>query len=186
MSVCQNSRSVKFFYTPGVLSISSGYTIMIVLIEEKIIVDYNMDMIGGAYMAQDMLSAKLGELDDRLWKLHSRILISCNSSHSQLCREIEALKLEYAEEETTLRSKLKLSKSAYVSVLSRNYERMEQLIKDTEAQLEAAAAGTDAAFQTEAKLLLAEYALDFAYQAADRALLISMDAIDSELLEQEN
>ena len=37
----------------------------------------------------------------------------------------------------------------------------------------------------EEKLLLAEYALDFAHQAADRALLLSMEAIDAQLQQQE-
>lgn len=34
----------------------------------------------------------------------------------------------------------------------------------------------------EEKILLAEYALDFAQRAAERALLISLDAIDSQLV----
>ena len=37
----------------------------------------------------------------------------------------------------------------------------------------------------EEKILLAEYALDFAHQAADRALLLSMDAINAQMFQQE-
>ena len=38
---------------------------------------------------------------------------------------------------------------------------------------------------SEQALLLAEYALDFAMQAASRALLISLEAIDAQMTEQE-
>ena len=38
---------------------------------------------------------------------------------------------------------------------------------------------------SEQALLLAEYALDFALQAASRALLISLEAIDAQMTEQE-
>ena len=41
------------------------------------------------------------------------------------------------------------------------------------------------ALSAEEKALLAEYALDFAMQAANRALLISLEAIDAELTQQE-
>lgn len=62
---------------------------------------------------------------------------------------------------------------------------MEQVIQGAKAQLEAMAADNpDGDAMGEEKLLLAEYALDFAYQAADRALLLSMDAIDTQLLGQ--
>ena len=37
----------------------------------------------------------------------------------------------------------------------------------------------------EEKTLLAEYALDFAMQAADHAILLSMEAIDAQLSETE-
>ena len=137
-------------------------------------------------MAHEILSLKLNELEDRLGKLHSRIYLSETADHGRLCREIEALRLEGAQSELALRKKLELSKSEYVSVLYKAYEQVRQLIQETEAQIQALAQEcSDPASLAEAKLLLAEYSLDFAHQAADRALLISMDAIDSQLLVQE-
>ena len=44
--------------------------------------------------------------------------------------------------------------------------------------------GEDPDHIVEEKILLAEYALDFAIQAADRALLFSMEAIDAQLTQQ--
>ena len=48
-----------------------------------------------------------------------------------------------------------------------------------------AAEGPDGQAMVEEKILLAEYALDFAHQAADRALLLSMEAIEAQLLQRE-
>ena len=138
-------------------------------------------------MAHEILSLKLNELEDRLGKLHSRIYLSETAGHGRLCREIEALRLEGAQSELALRKKLELSKSEYVSVLYKAYEQVRQLIQETEAQIQALAQEcSDPASLAEAKLLLAEYSLDFAHQAADTALLISMDAIGSQLLRQEH
>lgn len=137
-------------------------------------------------MAHEILSVKLCQLDDKVGRLHSRIHISETANHSQLSREIEALRQECTETELSLREKLRLSKSDLVSVLSKSYEKMEQLIQDAKAELQAVAGDCpDDNALAEAKILLAEYALDFAHQAADRALLISMDAIDTELMKQE-
>ena len=62
---------------------------------------------------------------------------------------------------------------------------MEQIVRNTEKRLRTMA---DDSLNTEAiaeeKILLAEYALDFAHQAADKALLLSMDAIDAQLQEE--
>ena len=137
-------------------------------------------------MAHEILSFKLCQLDDRLEKLHSRIRMSETADHSQLRREIGQLERECTETELALRSRLQLSKSALVTVLSRSYGEMEQIIRRAEADLRGEAeTEPDGDAWAEAKLLLAEYALDFAQQAADRALLLSMDAIDTELARRE-
>ena len=137
-------------------------------------------------MAHEILSVKLCQLDDRLARLHSHIHMSESASHSQLLGEIQALERACAEEELGLRKKLELSKSAYVSLLSRCYGEIVQSIqraRDGLRELDSRCPDEDQ--RAEAKLLLAEYGLDFAHQAADRALLLAMDAIDTELLREE-
>ena len=55
------------------------------------------------------------------------------------------------------------------------------MIRQAKSELEAQARGrNDAEAAAEEKILLAEYALDFALQAANRALLLSMEAIDTQ------
>lgn len=137
-------------------------------------------------MAHEILSRKLCQLDERMEKLHSRVQLSETAGHSRLRREMDDLERERAETELALRRRLALSRSPIVSLLSRRYQEMEAVVRAAEADLKAAAEDCpDGEAWAEAKILLAEYALDFAHQAADRALLLSMDAIDTQLLRQE-
>ncbi len=136
-------------------------------------------------MAHEILSIKLFQLDDRMERLHSRIYRSETANHEQLEKEMDLLGQEYAETESALRENLWRSKSELVSVLARSYGQIERIIQNTRDQIQSLSASSpDAQATTEGKILLAEYALDFAHQAADRALLLSMEAIDTQLLEQ--
>lgn len=130
-------------------------------------------------MSHEILSMKLCQLDERLTKLHNRVHISQAADHNQLQQQIEAMQREYAAYEATLRENLWRSKAGLVSVLNRGYRQIEQIIQDTQAQIQTIEADSPETI-TERKILLAEYALDFAYQAADRALLLSMDAMDAQ------
>lgn len=136
-------------------------------------------------MTHEILSVKLCQLSDRVGRLRSRIHMSETASHSQLRREIGFLERECAEAEMTLRENLRGSKSNLVSVVAQSYEQMERIIQNTKDQMKAMAADDpDAEAVAEEKILLAEYALDFAQQAADRALLLSMEAIDAQTIQQ--
>ncbi len=137
-------------------------------------------------MTHEILSVKLCQLSDQVGRLRSRIHMSETASHSQLRREIGFLERECAEAEMTLRENLRGSKSNLVSVVAQSYEQMERIIQNTKDQMKAMAADDpDAEAVAEEKILLAEYALDFAQQAADRALLLSMEAIDAQAIQQQ-
>ena len=82
---------------------------------------------------------------------------------------------ECAEEELTLRKNLLFSKTPCVSLTAKAYEEIELIIQRAKKE----------DFSAEEKILLAEYALDFAMQAADRALLSSLKAIDAQMTQQE-
>ena len=129
-------------------------------------------------MSHEILSVKLCQLDDKISRLHSRIHMSETAGHAELRREIAAMKQEYAESETVLREKLRHSKSEMVSILDQGYRQMEQIVRNTEKRLRTMA---DDSLNTEAiaeeKILLAEYALDFAMQAANLELLVFLEAI---------
>lgn len=137
-------------------------------------------------MAHEILSLKLCQLDDRMERLHSRVRMSETADHGQLQREMERLERECAETEAALREHLRRSKSDLVSVLDRGYRQAEQVVRRTRAELERAAGDDpDGERAGEEKILLAEYALDFAQQAADRALLLSLRAIDAQLVRED-
>lgn len=133
-------------------------------------------------MAHEILTVKLCELEDQLARLSGRIHLSETAGHDRLRQEIGALSKECAEGELILQKKLQLSRAEMVATLAAAYREIEQVIQRAKEALEDPAAGRDGA---EEKLLLAEYALDFAVQAARRALLLSMEAIDAQLTGRE-
>ena len=138
-------------------------------------------------MAHEILAVKLCELEDRFIRLSSRIHLSETAGHDQLRQEIRSLSRECMETELTLRQKLQLSRAEVVATLAGTYSEIEQSIQRAMAKLEEqAAARNDAEAQAEEKILLAEYALDFAVQAANRALLLAMEAIDAQSPGREN
>ena len=137
-------------------------------------------------MAHEILSVKLCQLDERMERLHSRIHISETACQSRLQQEIDALAEECDQAEATLRESLARSKSGVASVLSQGYDQVGQIIRSTKDRLQSiATANPDQEAAVEEKILLAEYALDFAHQAADRALLLCMDAISAQMFQQE-
>ena len=137
-------------------------------------------------MAHEILSVKLCELEDQLARLSGRIHLSETAGRDRLRQEISALSKECVETEWTLREKLRLSKAEAVAPLAKTYGEVEQLLQKTKSELETQAAGRGGGeAASEEKILLAEYALDFAVAAANRALLLSMEAIDAQLTGQE-
>lgn len=137
-------------------------------------------------MAHEILTVKLCELEDQFARLSSRIHRSQQADRDALRREIQALSKECTETEQTLREKLQLSRAEVVATLATTYKEIEQIIQKTTAALAAQAASReDADFASEEKILVAEYALDFAVQAANRALLLSLEAIDTQPCDRE-
>ncbi len=138
-------------------------------------------------MARELLSAKLGELDREFEKLRSRIHLGEEASREEIEQEIAQLRRDCASNELNLRSKLSLSRAETVSRLSKTYGRVEQIIKDAKEEISFPASAEEwtKSLSAEEKALLAEYALDFAVQAANRALLISLEAINDALELQE-
>lgn len=130
-------------------------------------------------MAHEILSIKLCELEDQLARLLSRIQLSETADPAALKRDLEALRHEYAENALALQAKLDLSRAEIVSTIAHTYADVQRALAQGRDALQAplSAGGAPAA---EARILLAEYALDFAVQAANHALLLSMEAIDAQ------
>lgn len=137
-------------------------------------------------MAHEILSVKLCELENQLARLNSRIHLSETADHDRLRQEITTLSKEFAESELTLQKKLQFSKAEIITALANNYGEIEQIIQKATSELEKhTSSSVNADTATEQKILLAEYALDFTFQAANRALLLSLEAIDAQLTNQE-
>lgn len=137
-------------------------------------------------MAHEILSVKLCQLYDRLESLHTHIHMSEIASHDQLQQEIAALKQECKKTDEILKTSLYHSKSPVTSVLSPIYGQIERNIQETDVRLRKTGDNyKDDEALAEEKILLAEYALDFAHRAADRALLLSLEAIDAQMIWQQ-
>ena len=137
-------------------------------------------------MTQDIFDVKLCELDEKISKLHGRIHSAENSGHETIRQEIQKLRRECTEMTNDIRIRLKFSKNNDLIPLSRAYGEIEHAIQRMEEECqEEPADDKGEGYLAERKILFAEYALDFAIQAADRALLLSMEAIDAQMAKQE-
>lgn len=129
-------------------------------------------------MAHEILSIKLYELEEQITRLLTRIQLSENENNAQLQQAIEGLKRECRENELALKNRLQLSRSGIVSTISHTYGQIETVIHQCKDALQAyASQRADPDQEAEEKILLAEYALDFSIQAANRALLLAMEAM---------
>lgn len=135
-------------------------------------------------MAHEILSVKLCELENQLFRLSGRIHLSETADHTQLQQEIQALGRECDEMERTLQAKLRYSRSRMVSVLADSYRSAEAAIQTARRAMQDQEAAALPGETVEKKILLAEYTLDFAIQASNRALLLAMQAIDAQLIQQ--
>ena len=137
-------------------------------------------------MPHEILSVKLCELDETLARLHSRIQLSETAGQARIRAEVVSLRDECMEAELALRNKLQYSRANVLAWLSEFYQDAERLIQQAKEKLEHSSAnGRVGTLTVEEKLLLAEYSLDFAVQAANRALLTSLEAIEAQLAQQE-
>ena len=136
-------------------------------------------------MAHEILSIKLCELEDQIIRLLHRIRLSETIDQVQLEREIKALKQDCEENELTREEKLQLSRAEIVSVIAQTYAEMQQALqKNNDALRDRDSRSLDSDAKSEERILLAEYALDFAVQAANRALLLSLEAIAAQSILQ--
>ena len=133
-------------------------------------------------MAQGILNAKLDELDRQLRKIQRKIQKSGSANPARLRADLEQVRKEYAENEKALRNRLRFSRSGVVTGLSVSYNQVEQIIRETKNKMEMPGGQEE---KKEEKILLAEYALDFAMQAAERALLLSLEAMEAQTKQQE-
>lgn len=137
-------------------------------------------------MTHEILTLKLQELDDQFSRLSRRIHSSQAADQIQIRQELSALSEEYTARLSALQQSLLQSRAEVAAVLASTYAEVEQAIQQADRTLERRARSlTDREVQAEEKVLLAEYALDFALLAANRSLLLSLQALDAQFTQDE-
>ena len=121
-----------------------------------------------------MFAAKMIELDEKLRHLHERIDDGEHEDITALMGELNALTEEYKQD--AIRYRLKECKVPKIQALISMYNDVQERMHNA-AESDPEATWNENAENT---ALLAEYALDFAILAADRALLLSLKAIQEQ------
>ena len=119
-------------------------------------------------------SAKLYELDREFGLLHGSISSAKTASREQLGQELARLRQKNEADRLAFQTKLKFSRSPMVGKLASSYETIEAFIDRERAEQDGPFSEVwRRGLSAEEALLLAEYSLDFAAQAANHALLLS-------------
>lgn len=136
-------------------------------------------------VAKMILNEKMAELEERLSGLHDRIRLYQKIPPQNLEKEIQALAKERSLNRQELEKKLYSSKAEMVRALGSMYQEIQGVIRKGIKNLEEKAPGDGGDKDAEGKILLAEYALDFACQAADCSLQLSLEAMNAQLLQEQ-
>lgn len=138
-------------------------------------------------MAQELLAVKLGEMDQKIGRLHGRIESSEYADAKMLQEEIENLRRECRENQEYLIQRMKYSRAKPIQKLFHSYTEIENVVDRIRGEIrDVECTSGNQIFQAEELTVFAEYALDFAMQAADYAALLSMDAMKAQkMLEEE-
>ena len=142
-------------------------------------------------MTHDILSVKLYELDKAIGQMHSRIEQGEMDCPEQVEKDIQELRRECRENREMLHNKMKYSKAKLVGRIAEAYDnrreimlqqdKVDQVIQIAQEQLGISfTEETTKELSAENKILLAEYFLDFAMQASNYALLMSLEAIHAQ------
>ena len=133
-------------------------------------------------MAHEILTIKLHELDEKISTLYSRIRLSEKAARGELSGEIEKLKKECDEEEIILRDKIRLSKARVMGRFEEKYGSLDEAANMAKQYMEEYfSESADPEDEAEDRLLMAEFYLDFAVHVSNRAVLVSLEAIDAQL-----
>lgn len=130
---------------------------------------------------QDIFAVKLYEMEKQYGRLQSRLRICGRENREKLQAELEHAKEEYEENSLLLKQSIQGSRSPAVAELAQVQEYMhkvEDLLKEKAEQFFHCEATSKEEDQAEAASLYAEYAMDFATQAMQYALIVALTAMD--------
>lgn len=131
---------------------------------------------------QDIFAVKLYEMEKQYGRLQSRLRICGRENREKLQAELEHAKEEYEENSLILKQSIQGSRSPAVAELAQvqweYMHKVEDLLKEKLGQFFHCEATSQAEDQAEAASLYAEYAMDFATQAMQYALIVALTAMD--------
>ena len=130
-----------------------------------------------------IFAIKLYEMQRQYALLQSRLELCQWEDHEKLCHSIENLRDACRENEVMLQNSARSSKSPFLAELARaQLSYNEEATRDVMAAM---ASCQNVQEQAEAIALYAEFAIDFAGQAMNQALLAAMYAADAQLIAEE-
>ena len=121
-------------------------------------------------MEQDMLAEKLAEVDAQLAGVHAKL-----RSAAQMDAAIAQTREETAQCAHALAERLRHSRAHQVGEIADAFEEIREIVSRVQTEVRRGDESGE-----EMQLLFAEYAMDFAMQAARHALLVALEAIRDE------
>ena len=127
-------------------------------------------------MEQDVLAGKLAEVNAQLAGVHAKL----RSAAQMESAELDAAIAQTREQETAqcahaLAERLRHSRAHQVREIADAFEEIREIVSRVQTEVRRGDESGE-----EMQLLFAEYALDFAMQAARHALLVALEAIRDE------
>ena len=123
-------------------------------------------------MEQDMLAEKLAEVDAQLAGVHAKLRSAAQMESAELDAAIAQTREETAQCAHALAERLRHSRAHQVAAA---FEEIREIVSRVQTE---GRRGDESG--EEMQLLFAEYAMDFAMQAARHALLVALEAIRDE------
>ena len=121
-------------------------------------------------MEQDMLAGKLAEVDAQLAGVHAKLQSAAQMESTELNSAIAQTREETAQCAHALAERLRHSRAHQVGEIADAFEEIRKIVSRVQTEESG----------EEMQLLFAEYAMDFAMQAARHALLVALEAIRDE------
>ena len=135
-------------------------------------------------IGEGIFAYKLYELEEQYGKLQCRIRACEQGDKKKIRSELQKVRDEYEENSQLLQEKIRACRSPAVSRLSQAQleyrEQTEELMKEQIANDVHSDGSSPEEDKSEAGLLFAEYAMDFATLSMQQALIAAMSAIETE------
>ena len=123
-------------------------------------------------MEQDMLAGKLAEVDAQLAGVHAKLQSAAQMESAELDAAIAQTREETEQCAHALAERLRHSRAHQIADA---FEEIRKIVRRVQTEVRRGDESGE-----EMQLLFAEYAMDFAMQAARHALLVALEAIRDE------